>query len=288
MSSTNSNKQYVYIYIYYIIFVMTDTHLTTRQAWVELHETHMVITDTVQNLFAAGRPAGAEGAEGESQPQSRPDWPCPVCIEVGGREREGEGGGVVGDTSSPYLQIRAWLSSLWAATGCNQVHGVDADHVFPPHLHAAAIAQGSLSDFANSRRASLPDMLAPFWFPASGGGGGKGGGGGGGGGGRESGTPGGQGCQSQGGAPASIESPGAHHTPPGAVGAADGGARGRREPVPGLWAMDVELQVVCCWRGGQGARGRWWRVCLCARAVACECVYVRACVRACVVLCSVW
>ena len=48
-----------------------------RQAWVELHETHMVITDTVQNPFAAGRPSGADG-DGQTHP--RPDWPCPVCM----------------------------------------------------------------------------------------------------------------------------------------------------------------------------------------------------------------
>ena len=165
-----------------------------------------------------------------------------VCCD--GELRVGGGGlGAVGRHYITTLQIRAWLSSLRPATGCNQVHGVDADHVFPPHLHAAAIAQGSLSDFTNSRRVSLPNMLAPFCFPASGGGGGGGGG-------SESGTPGGQGCQSQCGATARIESPGAQHTPPGAgaPAAADGGARGVREPVPGLWAMDVDLQVACCCR----------------------------------------
>ena len=47
------------------------------------------------------------------------------------------------------------------------VHGVDSEHVFPPNLHAAAIAQGSLAEFFRARRAASHAQLAPFRHPSS-------------------------------------------------------------------------------------------------------------------------
>jgi hypothetical protein len=59
------------------------------------------------------------------------------------------------------------LSSMTQGTWPCPVHGVDSEHVFPPHLHSAAIAQGSLAEFLKARRAASHSQLAPFRHLAS-------------------------------------------------------------------------------------------------------------------------
>lgn len=49
------------------------------------------------------------------------------------------------------------------------VHGVDGEHILPPHLHGANIASGSISEFVRDvrqRRLPVSDLLAPFRCPA--------------------------------------------------------------------------------------------------------------------------
>ncbi len=55
----------------------------------------------------------------------------------------------------------------WQGAWPCPVHGVDSEHVFPPNLHSAAIAQGSLTEFLKARRAASHSQLAPFRHLAS-------------------------------------------------------------------------------------------------------------------------
>ena len=112
-------------------------------------------------------------------------------------------------TPSRALSLSSEGQGAWPCP----VHGVDSEHVFPPNLHAAAIAQGSLVEFLRARRAASHSQLAPFRHPSS--------------------------AILRPLATAVQQNRGDTNT--GTHDAVDGAAQA--EPVPGLRAMDMELQL---------------------------------------------
>ena len=75
-----------------------------------------------------------------------------------------------------HMIVTDSLRSPWAAAGAPAVargewqcpvHGVDSDHIFPPHLHAAASSQSSMAENIRATRCTSQAQLTPFRYPAA-------------------------------------------------------------------------------------------------------------------------